>query len=105
MLRGQIRAATRWITDRRSGGGVLDPSSEVESDKTVMDVLREKHPDPVIARKRAFLQCEKLPPLIDVDLTGAHIEKVTRRIQGSSGPGGTTAFQWQSFLLKYSAHS
>ena len=100
MLRGQIRAATRWITDRRSGGrGVLDPSSEVESDKTVMDVLREKHPDPVIARERAFLQCGKLPPLIDVDLTGAHIEKVARRIQGSSGPGGTTAFQWQSSSL------
>ena len=75
MLRGQIRAATRWITDRRSGGGVLDPSSEVESDKTVMDVLREKHPDPAIARERVFLQCEDLPPLIDVDLTGAHIEK------------------------------
>ena len=46
-----------------------------------------------------FLQCEKLPPLIDVDLTGAHTENVARRIQGSSGPGGTTTFQWQSFSL------
>ena len=52
-----------------------------------------------------FLLCDKLPPLVDVDITAAHVEKVARRIQGSAGPGGTMAWQWQSFLPSYGAHS
>ncbi|KAL5491070.1 hypothetical protein EMCRGX_G016288 [Ephydatia muelleri] len=47
----------------------------------------------------------ELPPLSEVDLTSSHIEKVTRQIQGSAGPGGTDAGHWKDFLLHYGAHS
>lgn len=41
------------------------------------------------------------PQLVSVDITGAHIAEVARRIQGSGGPGGTVASLWQDILLKY----
>ena len=47
MMKGQVRAAVRWIMDRTSKGDVLDASACTESgSKTVFDVLKEKHPDP-----------------------------------------------------------
>ena len=106
MLRGQIRSAVRWLTERGSEGGVLCPSSVVgPSGETVADLLRIKHTDPCENFEEAFLECEELPPLVSVDVTGAHICHVARKIQGSGGPGGTTASQWQSFLLRFGRSS
>ena len=31
MLKGQVRSAVRWLTERQSKGGVLDPSSCVDN--------------------------------------------------------------------------
>ena len=70
-----------------------------------MEVLKGKHSQPRVAAKKAFLPCDDLPPLVDVDVTAAHVEKVARLIQGSAGPSGTTATHWQDFLLRYGAHS
>ena len=42
--------------------------------KTVLEVLKEKHPEPREAAERAFLACDELPPLVDVDVTAGHIE-------------------------------
>ena len=105
-LRGQLRSAVRWLTERDSGGSVLLPSTVIDpSGKSVLDVLKEKHPDPSPSVKEAFLVCEELPPLMDIDVTGAHICKVARKIQGGAGPGSTTASQWQDFLLRFGSSS
>ena len=86
MLRGKIREATRLITERGGKGGVLNPNGMAEDKKgpmgkTVFEVLMEKHPEPGVVDEDAFLKCEKLPVLIDVDITGNHIEKVARMIR------------------------
>ena len=106
MLRGQVRSAVRWLTERMNDGGVLDPSQLVnDGSKRVLDVLREKHPDPANSGIQAFLPCNNLPPLTDVDVTGSHIEHVARCIQGGAGPGGSSAVQRQEYLLRYGSHS
>ena len=45
MLRGKLRTAVRWITERETGG-VLQPSERcTETGERVMEVLRTKHPE------------------------------------------------------------
>ena len=106
MWRRQVRTAVRWVTGRSSSGyDVLDPTRVVHGDKTGFDMLKEKHPPPSLLNERACLPCDDLPPLIDVDVTGSHVESVARMIRGGAGPGGSSAIQWQGFLLRYGAHS
>ena len=66
MLKGELRAATRWITERGSGR-VLSPCDEVGSEgRTVFDVLKEKHPDPAPFDERVVEEGdEEIPAGID----------------------------------------
>ena len=82
MLRGQVRSAVRLITDRVSGGGVLsiDSPSNVPG-MSVLDVLRQKHPEPGNVKPSTFMLCDTLPPLSDLDITADHVEKVACRLQ------------------------
>ena len=107
MLQGQVREAVCCMTDSASWKEILDPSSEIDMNgKTVLEALREKFPDPAYTEERSFLLCDgKLPPLVYVNVTAAHVERVARQIHGGPAPSGFPAQQWQDFLLKYGAHS
>ena len=86
MLRGQVRAPVRFITDKVPGGGILssDSPSNVRV-MTVFDVLAKKHPEPSKVVPSTFLPCDTLPPLSDLDITRRHVEKIARRLQGAAG--------------------
>ena len=81
MLRGQVRSAVRFITDRVHGGGVLslDASTGVPG-HSVLDILREKHPEPGVTDESAFMSCDDLPPLLDLDITADYVERVAHQI-------------------------
>ena len=68
---------------------------------SVLDALRLKHPDPVTPSKSALIPCSELPIFQDVEITGSHIVRVARSIQGGAGPGGCDATHWQDSLLRY----
>ena len=106
MLRGQVLSAVRFITDRVHGGGVLslDASTGVPG-HPVLDILREKHPEPGVIDESAFMSCDDLPPLLDLDITADYVEHVAHQIQGSSGPCGSTALQWHGYLLRHGVSS
>jgi len=54
MLHGRIREAIRLITDQ-AGGGVLRPiNADTKSGRSVLDVLREKHPPSGMASCDSF---------------------------------------------------
>ena len=56
MWRGQVRSAVCWVTEHSSSGqGVLDPTRVVHDDKTVFDLLKEKHPPLSLLNERAYL--------------------------------------------------
>ena len=61
--------------------------------------LHEKHPDPGVIDESAFMPCDDLPPLLDLDITADYVERVAHQIQGSSGPCESTALQWHGYLL------
>ena len=54
-------------------------------------MLKGKHPEPKDAAEKAFLHCDELPPMADVDVTAAHIEKVA----GGRGGRGAGVVLWQ----------
>ena len=103
MPEGRVSSAVRLITDR-VGGGVLDPDDDAHGKsgplgKSVYDVLQEKHPAQQPVDPDAYIDCDELPVLEDVHVTGSHTEQVARRLFGGAGPSGTNSEQWRSFLL------
>ena len=72
---------------------------------TVLECLKEKHPEPSQIDEKAFLACDVLPPLIEMDITASHVEQAAHSLRGGAGPSGVCAMLWQSFLLTYGKHS
>ena len=106
MLSGKVRAAVSWLSE--SGRGrVLQASDLVEttnehgnlSKSSVYEVLNRKHPDSQFPPKSAFLRCDELPRVEDVEVSGSYIMCVAQSIQGSAGPGGCDASHWQDSIL------
>ena len=67
--------------------------------------LHEKHPEPGVIDESAFMPCDDLPPLLDLDITTDYVERVAHQTQGSSGPCGSTALQWHGYLLHHGVSS
>ena len=105
MLSGKVRDATRWITGHVTGGVFAPTDIDTKTGKTVLQSLKDKHPPPGRPDPSAFLTCDVLPPLTDVDIVASHIEKTAHKIRGAAGPSGTDSMQWQSFLLRYGSYS
>ncbi|KAF6212554.1 hypothetical protein GE061_013079 [Apolygus lucorum] len=95
--------ATRWATDR-SGGSVLHPDTMVGG-RTVVEVLRSKHPPQMEPNRELFDAAGELPLLVDVNIAASHIERAAHRLRGSAGPSGTDAQQWRDMLLRFGSHS
>ena len=112
IIQGKLRSAVRWIMDRDQNGLLIatDMTRMRNSDgdfvdMTVLDALRLKHPEPGETSEEACPSYDDLPDLIDLDITGGHIQMVARSLRGGAGPGGSDAAAWQDWLLRYGAHS
>ena len=82
----------------------FDASTSVPG-RSVLDILHEKHPEPGVIDESAFMSCDDLTPLLDLDITADYVERVAHQIQGSSGPCGSTALQWHGYLLHHGVFS
>ena len=52
--RGQVRSAVRVVTNRDLGGLYLPTDTCTKTGRTVIDILREKHPEPTIPDESQF---------------------------------------------------
>jgi len=82
----------------------LDASTGVPG-CSVLDILCEKRPEPGVNDESAFMPCDVLPPLLDLDITADYMEHVAHQIQGSVSPGGSTSLQLHGYLLQYGISS
>ena len=101
MLQGNVRAAVCWLTEC-AGSGVLTASHATTINHTVMsvvDALQLKHPEPRIPPESALPCCDDLPYLENSEITAAHVQTVTCRLQGGAGPGGCDSRHWKDVLL------
>ena len=83
----------------------MSPEEDAGDGKTVLEGLLQKHPEQAEANKDAFENCNDLPFLVDVDITGSHIEKAARSFTGGAGPSGVDGDQLSAMLLNYGSHS
>ena len=114
MLKGNARAAVRWVFEKARGVGVLKPTDLIDVKKlngesvkmTVFEALQQKHPDPMVPPMLALLPCANFPNLEEVEITGGRSfsENCSFNPRGA-GPGGCDACHWQDSLLHYGAHS
>ena len=105
ILQGKIRQALRFITDRSETGGILSPDDDAGKGKTVQEILQSKHPEQKAPDPEAFLACDELPVLIDIDVTGEHVLKTAPRLSGGAGVSALDATQWHNLLLKHGGAS
>ena len=105
VMQGKLRSACRFITERDGGVRVMPPEEDARNGKTVFDGLLDKHPEQAEANRDAFENCNDLPFLVDVDITGSHIEKAARSFTGGAGPSGVDGDQLSAMLLNYGSHS
>ena len=86
----------RFITDEYLEVGFLTPSNV--PGLSVLDVLKQKHPESSKVVPSSFMCCDPFPPLSDLDITAGHVEKVALQIQGATGPGGSSALQRHDYF-------
>ena len=107
MLHGKTRVAVQWLSDH-SRGNVLSSDSFIESRDfngvvthiIVLDALQKKHTDSTSPTPSTLLPCTSLPPMLNLEVTGAHVHYGAGQIQGSAGPSGTDANHWQDVLFR-----
>lgn len=72
---------------------------------SVLDLLISKHSTPLPPHSSTLTESTPLPMLEDIEITGAHINIVAHKIQGSAGPGGCNSSHWWDVLCHYSSNS
>lgn len=63
----------------------------------MLNVLEGKHPPQRTVDCSAFVECDELPLLEQVDITASPIESVARQLHGGAGPSGTDSSLWHFF--------
>ena len=104
MLAGRSSAAMRVLRSG-SAGGILSLDDCLE-EKSIWDILREKHPEPARANPD-YLATTPLPgserghPVLFEGVDGAAVVKAALSIQGGAGPSGLDANAWRQLITGY----
>ena len=98
VFEGKIHAALRYLSENH-GGGVLNIHEHVnDSDGTVLDILRKKHPASREVRTEALLTttCDppEVHPVLFEQLTGQTVRNAALRTKGSAGLSGIDVTGW-----------
>ena len=106
VFEGKIHSALRYLSDNHGGGVLfLDERPDPASDRSVRDVLREKHPEKREASLDALVTNSELPPevhpVLFEPLTAASIRSAALRTAGSAGPSGIDAAGWRRLCSSF----
>ena len=112
MLAGKTKAALRLLSEE-GRGSVLPAHQHIDPDdpcsKSVLQVLKEKHPPPGDVLQEALLSqssnvAESHPVLFD-NITSDTIRRAALRSGGSAGPSGLDAAAWQRMCTSFKGSS
>jgi hypothetical protein len=77
MLRGDMRGAVRYLTDREKGGLLQSNNIAEKTGDLVKTVLRSKHPDDRISKPESLFNYTHNPDFVEVDISADAVEKDT----------------------------
>ena len=106
VFEGKIHSALRYLSDNH-GGGILPLNERLDpdSERTVRDVLNEKHPTKRPASRDALVTTTEQPPevhpVLFESLTAASIRSAALRTAGSAGPSGIDAAGWRRLCCSF----
>lgn len=105
MTEGKVRAALRLLsTENQSGPLKLDDIVD-ESDKSVRDILEEKHPDPQPIHTDAVLDTptvdDNYHPILFDNITPEMIRNCALHTEGSAGLSGMDALCWRRLCTSF----
>ncbi len=108
---GKVRDALRLLKDEH-GDGVLNPDDTISNGSTamsVLDVLKNKHPQGKPASKAALITPTtnetEVHPVIFEKLDASLIRSTALRTSGSAGPSGLDSKTWRTMCISYRKES
>ena len=101
VLKGKIRKAVRFVTLQRAGGVLLPDNIDTKSGRPVVDMLREKHPVPIVPDVGVLEDYGIIPEFMPINITEDTVEQVSGRLTGATGPGGIDAAGLQQWILRF----
>ena len=109
MMKGKVRAALQLLT-KETGAGPMRLDDVVEkSEKTVRDILKDKHPQPEPPHPDALLSTDIVDsdfhPVLFDSITAEAIRKSALLTEGSAGPSGMDAFCWRRLYTAFGEKS
>ena len=104
VLKGEIRRAVRYLTDRESGGVLFPQDIDDKTGQPVSTVLQGKHPNAQPATLFAH-QSSPLPEFLDVEVTDSTVASVASKLHGSPGLSGFDSNNLRFCLLRFGTTS
>ena len=74
VLKGKIRTAVRLVTFRGAGSVLSPENMDAKSGQPVVDVLRVKHPAPIVPNVRVLEHYDVVPEFVPIDITEDTVE-------------------------------
>ena len=97
---GKVHSAARMVGDD-SPGSVLGMEDSAGGDKTVREVLHDKHPSPSPAVPGSLVaptDSQRVNPILFERITPSLIKFVSRSMKGAAGPSGLDSEAWTRML-------
>ena len=105
MRKGQIKSAIRLLSKQQGSPLAVNTPVDMEnfSDKTVLDVLREKHPSGKEANTDNLIERQEgnFHPIIFDCIDGETIRRAALNTEGAAGPSGVDAIGWRRLCTSF----
>ena len=106
MFEGKTKAAIRLLTEKAKGG-VLQLSDHVDTNRTVKDVLINKHPSRQPAHPDYLIEDDppEVHPVLFESIDASMIRSAALRTTGAAGPSGLDAASWRRLCTSFKSAS
>lgn len=105
VLRGNLRSAVRYITEREKGSILYPDDRDEKSGKPVKEALADKHPSSRRADPTKLPAYNSTPHLVPNVITEDTVTEVANNLSGGAGLGGVDSILLKHLLLRHGGAS